>query len=377
MIECFGGKLMKKYDLLVIGNGFDLNLGYCTSYSDYCKDLIANYQPIQNKLTYFFYHALDYGYMDDSNWTSFEKVLCQYLEFLNYLFTSQNIDFDYEVVDRGLSNTFVPSLTINDINKMPTYCLKILDISNPLDKILEYYWFDSNDKKHYMDCRLSSLPRIGSKLCLRVAHFYPKIPSKNDVRDFLIATINKCLEGTEKNLSLYIKRSTSSPKNLSSFIKKKIGDEVDYLVTFNYSKTAEDLFQLTPIDIAYVHGNVDGEIVLGIEENMIENQAISEESPFFIFFKRARRFIKRCNESFSLKILNNINPETRIAIFGHSLDKSDKSIFQLLFTKDFKTCDIYYFGEEKNYRAKLISLVGLNTVNKLNNSGKLKFTKIT
>lgn len=368
---------MKKYNLLVVGNGFDLNLGHKTSCINFCEDFRFSNQPINNKLTDFFSRALDFGYMLNNNWTGFERVLCQYLEFLNFIFTSPIVKYECRSVDNVYYESFIASLTISNINETPLNCRRILDISNPLEGAVNYYWFDVNNVKYHMDCRISSIPATISKLCIEIKKRFIKEPSKYEVRDYLIEEFNKLLEDTENSLLQYIKCSTSEIKQLSTFISNNIGDEVDFLLTFNYSKTSETIFKLTPPYVAHVHGSIDDEIVLGIENDMIEGQTISENSPYYIFFKRARRFIKRCNEGFSEKILDKINSETKIAVFGHSLDKSDKLIFKSLLCTDFKSCDIYYYGEEKSYRAKLINLIGIDATNKLSNDGKIKFIKIT
>ncbi len=367
---------MKKYNLLVVGNGFDLNFKFKTKYSDFCEYLRKSFGPAKNKLLYFLYRAYDFDVMINENWTSFEKVLCQYLEFLNYLFTSPNVSYYCESYDYGLKKEFFTYLTITDINKLPLNCKRVMDIGNPLDGIMDFYWFDTNVKRCYMDCRLSYLPKHQNNFDIKISKCFTTFPSKSDIRDFIIGEFNKALEDAEDTLATYIRQETSKTEAPSAFVSENIGTEVDYLVSFNYSKTAESIYNITPNNVTYVHGCVDGEIVLGVENDMLEEQEVQEDSPYLIFFKKARRFIKRCNEGFSEKILNKITPSTKIAVFGHSLDKSDKSIFQLLLNSDFNHCDIYYFGEEKEYRSRLISLVGIDTADKLNNNNKISFIKI-
>lgn len=366
---------MRKYDLLVVGNGFDLHLGYETKYTHFCKYLIAN-QPIQNKLLYFFYHAYKYGFFESEDWTSFEQLLCRYLEFLNYIFTSSDTHFDYETIDLGIGQAFAPFITIENINKMDFNCKRILDIGNPLDGFANFYWFDEDGKKHPLETRISSYPNVGNKILIRIRYRFRIAPSPDDTKKCIIDYLKELLNDGEQQLSRYISITTSNRYPKSFFLENHI-DEVDKIVSFNYSHTAESMFSLSNLDVAHVHGDIDKQIVLGIENQMIEGQHISETTPLFsVFFKKTRRFIKQCNEHFKDKVLDSINSSTEVAIFGHSLDKSDRSIFIQLFKTGFKHCDIYYFGKEIDYRTKLVELIGPDNAQDLNNGGKVNFISI-
>ena len=366
---------MKKYDLLVVGNGFDLHLGYKTKYTHFCDYLINN-QPIRNKLLYFFYHAYDYGFFENEEWTSFEQLLCRYIEFLNHIFTSSDTYFDYETIDLGISQVFEPFIVMNNINKLDVNYQHILDIGNPLDGFADFYWFDKDNKRHPLDTRISSYPNIGNKLMVKIRRRFRIAPSPEDTKKCLVNYLKELLNDSEQQLLHYIKIETSKQPSKSSFLETHV-EKVDKLVSFNYSHTAEFMYSLTDLDVAHVHGDIDSQIVLGIENQMFEGQILTETTPLFSpFFKKTRRFLNRCNEHFKDKILDNINSSTTIAIFGHSLDKSDKSIFVQLFKSSFKCCDIYYFGKEADYRSKLVELVGPDVVQDLNNEGKVNFIPI-
>lgn len=366
---------MNDYTLLIVGNGFDLHLKYNTRYTDFFKHLLAN-QPIENKLLYFFYHAYDYGYMASDDWTSFEQMLCQYLEFWNYIFTSDNVVFSYEESQSSFQTMYTARLTIQNYKIIPMNCLRVLDISNPLERCVAFYWFDGG-KKYKVGTRISSYPNLNDKLEIAVFKNFAVPPSLDDVKKYVIDSINDLLNDAEKVLSIYIKKETLVKKEKTVFIKNHIGDKVKKIVSFNYCHTAKEMFLLDEESVAYVHGDIDNEIVLGIEENMIEQQKINESTLLFTpFFKRSRRFIKRCNENFYHKIIRYLNLGSNIAIFGHSLDKSDKSLFRNIFDCEFNHCDIYYFGDEIDYRSKLIDLITIDKVEKLSNRGKLNFIKI-
>ena len=76
------------YDLLVVGNGFDLGCGFKTSYSDFLSKI--SYDGTRNPLIYFFSSAQRSGYFANDEWNGFETILCQYLQFLDYCFNNTN-----------------------------------------------------------------------------------------------------------------------------------------------------------------------------------------------------------------------------------------------------------------------------------------------
>lgn len=368
---------MKKYSVLVVGNGFDLHMGYKTKYIDFCEYLNKYCKPIGNPLLRFFYNAYRYGYIFTDDWTGFEQLLCHYLDFLNYLFANKNVEFSFEQKAEVFYPTYLAYLTIKDKDIIPVSFKRLLDIDNPLQNIADFFWFENENKKHIMDVRLSSYPDIGKTLRLQLKKPFLVLPSLDDFKREVIKHLDSLLEEVEEELAKYIKSTTSKKHLKTKFFKNHISSELQSVISFNYSHTVTNLLGVQKPNIAYVHGDCDKKVVLGIEEKMVERQTIDETTPMFsTFFKRARRFIKKCNEGFKSKVLDKIRPSSEIAVFGHSLDKSDKSIFEQVFGRDFKHCDIFYYGEERDYRAKFIDLVGMDRAQELNDLDKVSFIKI-
>ena len=65
-----------------------------------------------------------------------------------------------------------------------------------------------------------------------------------------------------------------------------------------------------------------------------------------------------------------------IAIYGHSLDLSDKSIIKPIFEKKYKQYDIYCYGNQDEYVLKLSKLIGLSLLDELYADNKIKFIQI-
>jgi hypothetical protein len=109
---------------------------------------------------------------------------------------------------------------------------------------------------------------------------------------------------------------------------------------------------------------------------MIQNQTFDEESNFIRFFKRFRRIYKNCNSDYNNKIINQLPNNSIIAVFGHSLDLSDKSILKPLFEKRYKQYDIYCYGNKEVYELKLSKLIGLDLLDELYNDNKINFIEV-
>ena len=162
------------------------------------------------------------------------------------------------------------------------------------------------------------------------------------------------------SFSLEIKQ----PEALKDYSAKRV-------LSFNYSNTAERLFELSSENVAYVHGDVSTDIVVGIEPSMISNQRVTEESDFIKFFKRFRRIYKNCNKDYNRKIMNNLTEESIIGIYGHSLDLSDRSILKPFFEKKLQRYDIYCYRDVDTYKIKLVRLIGLDLYDELEKDGKI------
>ena len=85
----------------------------------------------------------------------------------------------------------------------------------------------------------------------------------------------------------YIKEETSKESHISPFLQELISKyDFNYLLSFNYSHVAEKVLKIEPNKSFYIHGDIDHSIILGVEDNMLSNQTINNESNYAVFFKR-------------------------------------------------------------------------------------------
>lgn len=360
-----------EYDLLVVGNGFDLGCEFKTTYNDFINYSYA--LGVRNSLFNLFMSAINNKVLRNDEWNGFEKLLCQYLQFIDFLykgneyvksyFSNEFEDFD------GTKKYQYYNWEIPDLSKVPNNIYIILHLLNPLENVLMYY-SDNNFRNHITSSSNKEYKSVYIRALINVNMMFA---SKKYVIEELLKLLENRLEDVEKKLKKYISIATN--KDTTGPIALR-GKTVKKIITFNYSKTAQKVFNINDEDIAYVYGSVDDDVVLGVESSMISEQSVEEESDYIKFFKRFRRIYKDCNKSYNHKIINALSPSSNIAIYGHSLDLSDRSILKPLFENRYNKYDIYCYGNKNEYKVKLAKLIGLDLYDELEKEDKINLIAI-
>ena len=120
-----------------------------------------------------------------------------------------------------------------------------------------------------------------------------------------------------------------------------------YVLSFNYTHTAEKLFGILEERVHHIHGEIDlsrkkskmNTIVFGIEDK--ENDVNSDLIPYQKYYQRVvKETGSRFEKYFDVEIdytkgngLPTFTISKNIIIFGHSVDPLDKEIFQKCFEK--------------------------------------------
>ena len=197
------------------------------------------------------------------------------------------------------------------------------------------------------------------------------------VKDFV--DISKEIEGLKEldledmytNLKLfdvYIKKMTVDLDRLiraleiyiSEFINKievlQKNDDIkdinpDCVLSFNYSNTYERIYgQSNKIEYDYIHGKADitnnvntCNLVLGIDEYLEECDRDNklEFLPFKKFYQRIYKSTDSSYMEWVDEIRQNSECPYELYIFGHSLDKTDKDVLELLICNDNVQTKIY------------------------------------
>ena len=361
-----------KYDLLVVGNGFDLGCKYKTSYINFLDSFYG--RSINNYLISFFTSAYNNGVVQNQNWNGFENLLCQYLQFLDYLFNNEDnveryfSEKEEDSMGRTLHRYYY--FKIINISKLPQNLYLLLTIVNPLDDVFTVSTTPSFGNRF---SRIDDYPDA-KELYFRVfVRLYLVNAFKKNVINMILKKLEEKLQNLEDELKKYIASVTAVKADLPPSL---LNSSADRILSFNYSKTAQTMFNLDDEKVAYVHGNIDSDIVVGVEQSMIEGQTFKEQSDFAIFFKRFRRILKNCNKRYNHKIINQLNPDSIIGIYGHSLDLADKSLLYPLFANKYKKYFIYCFKETDSYKFKLVNLLGLDLYDELEKDDRIVLLKV-
>ena len=195
------------------------------------------------------------------------------------------------------------------------------------------------------------------------------------------------LEDMYTNLKLfdvYIKKMTVDLDKLiraleiyiSEFINKievlQKNDDIkdinpDCVLSFNYSNTYERIYgQSNKVEYDYIHGKADKtnnvntcNLVLGIDEYLEECDR-DNKLEFLPFKKFYQRIFKSTDSSYMEwvdEIRQNSNYPYELYIFGHSLDKTDKDVLELLICNDNVQTKIYYHRKSNDDKKELGKLI--------------------
>lgn len=166
--------------------------------------------------------------------------------------------------------------------------------------------------------------------------------------------------------------------------------KMDNILTFNYTDTAEQKYNLDKESIHYIHGrqnfiesSIDNNhLVFGIEDNdnIVNNNLVNYQKTFQRIIKKTGFKYKKFIDPSSLKNFD----ICRIIIFGHSLDILDKEIFLDFFNKDLQKATkveffVLYFGNDdlKSKVRNLSTFLGKDTLVNLSSENYIHFIDIS
>ena len=185
--------------------------------------------------------------------------------------------------------------------------------------------------------------------------------SKEKVISFLYNQLIELAEMLKLYLRNFVDVVVEKLKSINMIDEYIDLSQVRDVVTLNYTHTFESIYcREIKRNIYHIHGDVDFNIVLGINSN--ENDNLETVNTDFLRFKKyyQRVFYKtdieylmalKYNDIFDSRNTNNL------VVFGHSLDSTDKDIIMDLFMYS-KKITIYCYNE-KAMSDNIINLVNI------------------
>lgn len=136
-------------------------------------------------------------------------------------------------------------------------------------------------------------------------------------------------------LTVFVEKPLQKMIEENIVIKNPCFNDFDKIISFNYTNVYETLYTCKERGIYHIHGNLDNNIVLGINPDDSDN--IDSLNTSFISFKKYYQRIVYATDQDFLTYFNSITTEqayfNTIVVCGHSLDKTDEDIIKMLFDK--------------------------------------------
>lgn len=314
-------------NLLIIGNGFDLEHDLKTHYTDFF-DTINNNVSSKNEII-----LNNHKYLIKDNYLLL-YLLEEYKQ--NKLQGNNWIDIETELKK-------IISL-IEEINVN-----KFIDNMNYYIGGNEYTIIDkiqSKSSHYFKNCLFPFI--IGN-------NYYKYI---NEHYNISIKILEKDLNELTNMLRDYLLE-----QDISNLTKTKDISDIDYKIThvlsFNYTDTFRQLYSDIDDDkIDFIHGSLNkNNLVLGINETLTEDTA--NKIVDTVYFKKYFQRIYKKTDYKYIDWLDHVNFDT-VYIHGHSLDESDKEILEKIINsvlkKDTSIVKIFYY-DEKHYRQEVTNLI--------------------
>ena len=323
-------------NLLIVGNGFDLEHGLKTHYTDFF-DTINNRVSSQNEII-----LNNHKYLIEDN-----HLLLYLLEEYKQNKLQGNNWIDIETELKKIITLIEEIRTNNFIDNMNYYTEE-----NEYTIIHKIQYKSSYYFKNYLFPFTIGTTGI---------NFYRYVKEKYDTS----------IKNLEKNLNelTNMLRDYLLEQDISNLTKTKDISDIDYKIThvlsFNYTDTFRKLYSKLDNDkIDFIHGSLNkNNLVLGINETLTEdteNKIIDT-----VYFKKYFQRIYKKTDYQYVSWLDSTDSENyadfdTVYIHGHSLDESDKEILKKIINsvlkKDTSTVKIFYY-DEKHYRQEVTNLI--------------------
>lgn len=388
-------------NILVIGNGFDLEHNLPTKYCNFIQfikvfkaiPLPRERSELTRKLNEDRYYPYDIDIRTIKGFSELNKSIQEQLESID-LFEQGKYIVPLDEFKNCIDKNFWIEYFIDKTSREETKEKGWIDFECEISEVIKALDFLKNDylknrnKYGYDKISINDYKDIIYNVFEKLKKYYPQIEMNTFVGECaekIIKRLTKDLNKMIRALEIYLYKFVSEIEiNNDNKIIKSL--KINRVLSFNYTDTYEKVYdkkvsEYNPIVYDYIHGkiNSDGSLennnmVLGIDEYLDEDE--KNKNLDFIYLKKYfQRIYKKtgCEYKHWINdiIYNEYEPEEwnrdhNIYIFGHSLDVSDKDILRDIILGPCKekediyrertTINIYYYDKEA-YANQIINLV--------------------
>ena len=391
-------------NIFLLGNGFDLNHKFPTSYIDFLhtvKFLADHYtdsmatvadifgdERIKNKSKNISESFSEYkSFYDkiilDENTMNFLVQKAKENIWFKYFSTAVEkeltwIDFEKEIkrVIIAFRDFFASCNIVFDLSD---------DIKNPQSKYIISCFDFFYDVKRFGEAVVTdeNLMQVLDQYTIEVPIGSGHLESnKSKIISELYSSLCDLAEMLKIYLRLFIDSLSDKIKKEGFSIRNRSYPEIHTVFTLNYTNTIEKFYASEKTSVYHIHGNVDDNIVLGVNPDMYDEFDNMDTS--FIRFKKyfQRVFYKTdigyIDARYKMIEFRQNAPQlvrnTTVYVIGHSLDETDKDIIQEIF--DLATnIKIFYHKEEAvgDYIENLVSIYGKTGFDSLRATKNIEF----
>lgn len=304
--------------LLILGNGFDLQIKLPSSFKDYIESVInTDFSKYISDLAFSIHEELELNMKIEISKNKFlgkiniVKMYQKNLSFWHiitflfkiYRFNENWSDFESMLMEVLQNITKIKNLDIVEYDSSQDD----IEMKAIIVYILSYYLNYANNG-------------------LEVGH----------VCDWLLRELTKF----ENHFKLYLEKKLADHKQYSSrshvLLKRIIGQHIDsfvQIINFNYTLPEKEKLS---IDMINIHGRLDSNIIIGIDQTYNIDETISDKKNDIqkkfdnLLYPFTKTYKKMLYSPRDMGIGLNKNHE-RIIFYGHSLTPQDYSYFQSIF----------------------------------------------
>lgn len=280
--------------VVILGNGFDLDLGLKTSYKSFWE---SKYCPKDYPSPLISYLNSSLGQtIDDVRWYDLENAFLKYANIVN-----QPLHFNSDLLDSDIK--FLKEFDPNSPERAYYF-----EYSREIDNLLKKGYIFQN-------------PKNGKELL---------IPYQDDMFHDSLWRDERALNLIKERLCEYLRsedkpiterRTVASQLLLAMSQSVKSGDTVS-IYTFNYTRVQLHGYSIDDIPVHYMHGNcADGRIIVGTRDDLN--------------IGRGYDFLQKAMDDFFSPpdIVTGLKEADEVIIFGHSMGENDYQYFAPFFLK--------------------------------------------
>lgn len=197
-----------------------------------------------------------------------------------------------------------------------------------------------------------------------------KVINKEKIIETLEKTLLELAEGLRLYLQYFIETVVAELCKKKTINPLAALSDAQYIITFNYTNTYEQVYRTGTV--FHIHGNSKDRIILGV--NPDESDRYKSVDTLFLPFKKYYQRVINCSDAGYLNWISQKNGNISLVVMGHSLDTTDQDIIMQMFDLANDITVLYYNEKaEASLVANLVKIYGKEKFDELRIKKRLRF----